>query len=116
MRVKKEKKAGRHIPERVIIPSEREFIWETLKATSFNSKQDFVDKVIEKMNEGKPRKFYDWKEPGQKFLGVKCRICKNFQLRFAFKKAPTSGAITDITFVRTINMGHIKEKHSQGDF
>ncbi len=112
----KGKKAEGHVTKRFIIPSEQEFIQKTLKGASFNSKEDFIEKVIDKMNYGKPRSYYKWKEPGEKFLHVKCSICKNFQLWFTFKKTLVSGAITDITYNRTINKGHLKEKHRQGEF
>jgi hypothetical protein len=115
-KAKKAKKAEGHSSTRVVIPSEREFIRETLKGASFTSEPQFIEQVIDQMNAGKARDFYHWEEPGKrKFLRVKCSICRNFQLWFGFKRG-LGGAITDITLARSINQAHIADWHRQGDF
>jgi len=110
----KGKKGEGHVSKRFIIRSEGDFIQNTLRNATYSSLAEFNKKVIEVMNADKPRTYYLLSEPGQKYLHVKCSICKKFQLWFVYKKV--NGALTEIKYDRSINLGHLKEKHNPSEY
>lgn len=57
--------------------------------------------------------FYSWKK-NRNYVVVKCNYCHLFEIKYTYRKSQT-GAIIDIQFSKTVNLGHIEEGHSLED-